>query len=65
MPTKYRFIPLYGANNFGPMCSILEIEDVGSAQLKLTFRFEFYWTVDGTDVWTLVCSIQFFLTSSH
>ena len=28
MPISYRFIPIYGATNYGPMCSILEVGDV-------------------------------------
>ena len=28
MPSKYRFTPLYGANNEGPVCSILQVDSV-------------------------------------
>lgn len=32
MPITYRFIPIYGATNYGPMCSVLEVGDVWSLE---------------------------------
>ena len=47
MPISYRFIPIYGATNYGPMCSILEVGDVCDLKDCLTIRFDSYWIVDG------------------
>ena len=47
MPSTYRFIPLYGANDSGPMCSILQIDKVllrfQSSQQKIQIMLDCGW----------------------
>ena len=48
MPSTFKFTPLYGAENDGPVCSILQIDTVALLVWRTNFRFISCLTVVGT-----------------
>ena len=55
MPSTFKFTPLYGAENDGPVCSILQIDSVSLLEWVTSFRSISCWIVVGTSGSKRIC----------